>query len=525
MTAKRPPDQVVVFDTTLRDGEQSPGCSMTVPQKLRMARTLADMGADVIEAGFAAASPQDFDAVREVARAVKGATICSLARCHPGDIQAAAAALEPAERKRLHVFIATSPIHRKHKLKLSKAEVLARAVEGVRVARSLVDDVEFSAEDAIRSEPKFLAEVMAAVVAAGATTFNVPDTVGYTTPGEMGRLIVYLRERLPQDSGVVLSAHCHDDLGMAVANSLAAVRAGARQVECTINGIGERAGNCALEELVMALKTRSDYFGVETAIDTRKLYPASRQLAAIIGSFVPSNKAIVGDNAFAHEAGIHQHGMLANRETYEIMRPEDVGISRSTLVLGKHSGRHALADRVRELGFALSDPEMEQLFGRFKALADRKRQVFDADIEALVAGEQRDQGGPWSLDRLHISSGMGEGQLPTAGVAMTGPDGKSIQEAAVGDGPVDAALKAMARATATEFELVGMRVRSVSEGEDAQGEAALTARIGNVPLSGRAVDTDIVAACAQAFLDILNRAQRRQTAPASSLPPRVSAAI
>ncbi|MFW6341214.1 MAG: 2-isopropylmalate synthase [Wenzhouxiangella sp.] len=522
---KHTTDKVIVFDTTLRDGEQSPGCSMTVPQKLRMARTLADMGVDVIEAGFAAASAQDFDAVREVARAVKGPTICSLARCNPGDIQAAAEALAPAENKRLHVFIATSPIHREHKLKMSKAEVLARAVEGVRLARSLVGEVEFSAEDAIRSEPEFLAEVMAAVVAAGATTFNVPDTVGYTTPDEMGRLIAYLRERLPEDSGVVLSAHCHDDLGMAVANSLAAVRAGARQVECTINGIGERAGNCALEEVVMALKTRADYFGAETGIDTRKLYPASRQLAAIIGGFVPPNKAIVGDNAFAHEAGIHQHGMLANRETYEIMRPEDVGISRSTLVLGKHSGRHALADRVRELGFSLSEPEMEQLFGRFKALADRKRQVFDADIEALIAGEQRDQGGPWSLDRLHISSGMGEGQLPTAGVSMTGPDGQTIQEAAVGDGPVDAALKAMARASGTGFELVGMRVRSVSEGEDAQGEAALTARIDGVPLSGRAVDTDIVAACAQAFLDILNRAHRRQTAPVSNLPPRVSAAI
>jgi len=518
-------DKVIIFDTTLRDGEQSPGCSMTVPQKLRMARTLASMGVDVIEAGFAAASPQDFDAVQQVARAVTGATICSLARCNPGDIDAAARALEPAEKKRLHVFIATSPIHMQHKLNMSKAEVLARAVEGVRLARSHVDEVEFSAEDAIRSEPEFLAEVMAAVIEAGATIFNVPDTVGYTTPEEMGRLIAYLKERLPADSPVVLSAHCHDDLGMAVANSLAAVKAGARQVECTINGIGERAGNCALEEVVMALKTRSDYFGAETGIDTRKLYPASRQLAAIIGSFVPANKAIVGDNAFAHEAGIHQHGMLANRETYEIMRPEDVGISRSTLVLGKHSGRHALADRVAELGFALTEPELEQLFGRFKALADRKRQVFDADIEALIAGEQRDQAGPWRLDRLHIASGMGEGHLPTASVSMTGPSGETVQEAAIGDGPVDAALKAMARATGTDFELVGMRVRSISEGEDAQGEAELSARIEGVPLAGRGVDTDIVAACAQAFVEILNRAHRRQTTPAATLPRQVSAAI
>ncbi len=518
-------DRLIIFDTTLRDGEQSPGCSMTVAQKLRMARTLAGMGVDVIEAGFAAASPQDFDAVHEVARAVQGATICSLARCNPGDIDAAARALEPAEKKRLHVFIATSPIHREHKLKMSKAEVLARAVEGVRLARSRVDEVEFSAEDAIRSEPEFLAEVMAAVIEAGATTFNVPDTVGYTTPEEMGRLIAFLRARLPADSPVILSAHCHDDLGMAVANSLAAVKAGARQVECTINGIGERAGNCALEEVVMAIRTRADLFGLSTGIDTRKLYPASRQLAAIIGSFVPANKAIVGDNAFAHEAGIHQHGMLAHRETYEIMRPEDVGISRSTLVLGKHSGRHALADRVRELGFALSETEIEPLFVRFKQLADRKRQVFDADIEALIAGEQSDQAGPWHLDRLHIASGLGEGHLPTASVAMTGPNGQMVQEAAIGDGPVDAALKAMARATATEFELVGMRIRSISEGEDAQGEAELTARIDGVQWSGRGVDTDIVAACARAFIEILNRAQRRQASPAASLPRQVAAAI
>ena len=511
-------DRVVIFDTTLRDGEQSPGCSMSVAQKLRMARTLAELGVDVIEAGFAAASRQDFDAVHQVARSIEGPTICSLARCNNQDIPLAARALAPAKRRRLHVFIATSPIHREHKLGMSRAEVVERAVAGVRLAREFCRDVEFSAEDAIRTEPDFLVEVMNAVIEAGATTINVPDTVGYTTPAEMHRIVSHLREQVDGIERVVISAHCHDDLGMAVANSLAAVEAGARQVECTINGIGERAGNCALEEVVMALKTRHDRFGLETGIDSRRLYPASRQLAAIIGGFVPANKAIVGDNAFAHEAGIHQHGMLANRETYEIMRPEDVGISRSTLVLGKHSGRHALTERVRELGFSLTDTEMEQLFVRFKDLADRKRQVFDADIEALLAGGPGEQGGPWNLVSLHTTSSVGESQLPSAAVALSGPDGLSVREAATGDGPVDAVLKAMARATETEFELVSMRVRSVSEGEDAQGEAALTARIDGMQFAGRGIDTDIVVACAQAFIEILNRASRQTTVQATRTP-------
>ena len=514
-------DQVTIFDTTLRDGEQSPGCSMRVAQKLRLARTLAAMGVDVIEAGFAAASPRDFEAVQDIARTVHGSTICSLARCNNHDIPLAARALAPAARKRLHVFIATSPIHREHKLGMSRAEVLERAVDGVRLAREFCRDVEFSAEDATRTEPEFLAEVMAAVIEAGATTINIPDTVGYTTPEEMGRRIRYLREHVPGIERVVISAHCHDDLGMAVANSLAAVSAGARQVECTLNGIGERAGNCALEEVVMALKTRADHFGCDTGIDTRKLYPASRQLAAIIGSFVPANKAIVGDNAFAHEAGIHQHGMLAHRETYEIMRPEDVGIQRSSLVLGKHSGRHALSERLRELGFSPTDTELESLFVRFKNLADRKREVYDSDLEALIGGELDAHAGPWTLTHLHATSGIGESQLPSAAVALIGPGGAIVREAATGDGPVDAAFKALARATDTPFELLGMRVRSVSEGEDAQGEAELRVRLDESVYSGRGVDTDIVAACAQAFVEIINRASRRARAgaEASASPP------
>ena len=513
-------NRVLIFDTTLRDGEQSPGCSMTVAQKLRMARTLAELGVDIIEAGFAAASPRDFEAIQEVARAVDGPAICSLARCHDNDIAQAARALAPASRKRLHVFIATSPIHREHKLGLSRDQVVERAVAGVRLAREFCRDVEFSAEDAMRTEPEFLVEVMTAVIEAGATTVNIPDTVGYTTPAEMAERVALLRAQVPGIDKVVISAHCHDDLGMAVANSLAAVHAGARQVECTINGIGERAGNCALEEVVMALRTRADHFGVETGIDTRRLYPASRQLAAIIGSFVPANKAIVGDNAFAHEAGIHQHGMLANRETYEIMRPEEVGIHRSTLVLGKHSGRHALAERVSQLGFTLTDVELEQLFVRFKTLADRKRQVFDTDIEALLAGEAGETEMPWRLQSLHTTSSLGEGQIPSAAVALIGADGQSVREAATGDGPVDALLKAMARATRMDFELVSMRVRSVSEGEDAQGEAELNARIDGVLYAGRGVDTDIIAACAQAFLEIINRVSRQQTsrAPAAARP-------
>jgi len=502
-------ERVLIFDTTLRDGEQSPGCSMNVNQKLRLARTLAGLGVDIIEAGFAAASPRDFEAVEQVARQVQGPTICALARCNEKDITLAARALAAAPKRRLHVFIATSPIHRRHKLNMDCKAVLERAVQGVRLAREFSTDVEFSAEDAIRTEPEFLAEVMAAVIAAGATTINVPDTVGYATPDEMGQLIRYLRSEVPGIEQAVISTHCHDDLGMAVANSLAALAAGARQVECTINGIGERAGNCALEEVVMALKTRADLFGLDTAIDTRRLYPASRQLAAVVGSFVPANKAIVGDNAFAHEAGIHQHGMLAHRETYEIMRPEAVGIPQSSLVLGKHSGRHALSQRVRELGFELTEVELEQLFGRFKQLADRKRQIFDADLEALIAGESASRGGPWRLVSLQAASSSGQADLPSAAVALIGPDAQRVCEAATGDGPVDALLKAMARATGVRFELISMRVRSVSEGEDAQGEAELTARIEGVQFAGRGVDTDIVAACAQAFLEILNRAWRQ----------------
>ena len=516
-------DRVTIFDTTLRDGEQSPGCSMTPRQKLRVARMLAALKVDVIEAGFPAASSGAFDAVQAIAGDVSGTKICALARCHPGDIRSAARALAPAADPRLHVFIATSPIHRRSKLKLDCGQVLQRAVAGVRLARTLAADVEFSAEDAVRTEPEFLIDVLAAVIEAGATTVNIPDTVGYTTPQEIGSLFARLRAEVPGIERVTMSAHCHDDLGMAVANSLAAVAAGARQVECTLNGIGERAGNCALEEVVMALRTRADHFRCTTGIDTRKLYPASRLLAGVTGGFLPRNKAIVGDNAFAHEAGIHQHGMLADAGTYEIMKPEDVGIASSQLVLGRHSGRHAVASRAQALGHPLDDAALDDLFVRFKTLADRKKRVFDADLEALIHGVDHAAAGRWQIARMQVSSGIA-GDLATAWVVMSRDDGTTVREAAVGDGPLDATCKAMMRATGIELKLKGLALRSITEGEDAQAEAEIRASWGAQALSGNGLSTDIVAAGAYAFLDILNRVARRQAASAACTPTMARAA-
>jgi 2-isopropylmalate synthase len=378
--------RVRVFDTTLRDGEQAPGFSLDRKAKLRMAHMLEALGVDVLEAGFPQASPDDFAAVAEIATALQGATVCGLARCVPADIERAGHALEGARRSRIHLFLSTSPLHRKHKLGMDKAQVLDTAVAAVERACGLADEVEFSAEDATRTEWDFLAEVFAAVATAGATTLNVPDTVGYTTPAEMAGLFRYLRSHVPGSDKLVFSGHCHDDLGMAVANSLAAVSAGARQLECTINGIGERAGNAALEEVVMALKVRAEYFGVDTRLDTRKLYPASRLLAELTGHGVPRNKAVVGANAFAHESGIHQHGMLRHRGTYEIMRPEDVGIAETRLVLGKHSGRAALRARLVSLGHTPDEASLDAIFASFKALADRKREIDDDDLAALASG-------------------------------------------------------------------------------------------------------------------------------------------
>lgn len=518
------PFEVAIFDTSLRDGEQSPGCSMTATQKLRFAHALAELGADYIEAGFPASSESDLNGCAAIAREVRGAGIATLARCNAGDIEACARALEHAERPRIHVFISTSPLHREHKLGLSRDEVLARAVMGVELARRHVDDVEFSAEDALRTEPEFLAEVCSAAIAAGARTLNIPDTVGYTTPGEIRALFEYLRANVRGAERAVFSAHCHDDLGLAVANSLAAIEGGARQVECTINGIGERAGNCALEELVMALETRRAYYNATTGIDTRRLVPTSRLLTRITGMNVQRNKAIVGANAFAHESGIHQHGMLRHRGTYEILHPEAVGWAKSQMIMGRHSGRAALADRLRELGFALDEAQLNQVFGRFKALTEKKREVFDADLEALALGIDGRSLGGWRLHRLQVSTGVGDGILPTASVELCSPDGDRVTEAATGDGPVHALFAALARGTGRHLDIESYQVSSVTTGEDAQGQASLTARVrdeAGAPeeVTGSGTSTDILEASALAWLDIVNRLHRRRAASAPAHPP------
>ena len=396
-------ERVRIFDTTLRDGEQAPGFSMDRRAKLRMAQMLESLGVDVLEAGFPQASPDDFAAVAQIAGMLTHSTACALARCVPGDIDSAGRALEPARRSRIHLFLSTSPLHREHKLNMSKQQVLDAAVASVERAMQLAHEVEFSAEDAMRTEPEFLVEVFDAAAAAGATTLNAPDTVGYMTPTEIAERFTWLRAHVRGAERAVFSSHCHNDLGLAVANSLAAVGAGARQVECTINGIGERAGNAALEELVMALKVRAPHFGVSTGIDTRKLYPTSRLLTQLTGQGVPRNKAIVGDNAFAHESGIHQHGMLKHRGTYEIMHPQDVGIAETSLVLGKHSGRHALRERLQKLGHTPDDATLDGIFARFKMLADQRRDIHDDDLQALALGQDPDTTGPRSLlDRKSV---------------------------------------------------------------------------------------------------------------------------
>jgi 2-isopropylmalate synthase len=515
------PDRVLIFDTTLRDGEQSPGCSMTAPEKLRFARALAELGVDVIEAGFPAASRGDFDSVTTVAREIGGPIICALARCNAEDIGLAARALAPAARHRIHVFLATSAIHRQYKLNMAQDEILRLAADGVARARELCEDVEFSPEDASRTELEFLAQVVEVAIASGATTVNIPDTVGYTVPDEFAELFRYLRKNVRGIERVRLSVHCHDDLGMAVANSLTAVVAGARQVECTINGIGERAGNCSLEEVVMALKTRAQFFNVETGVHTNRLYPTSRLLSAITAQPIPRNKAVIGENAFAHESGIHQHGMLKHRSTYEIMRPEDVGLSRSHLVLGKHSGRHAFRERVEALGFQLDELELNRIFEEFKALADKKKELFDGDIEALVLRAEGTAAGPWHLSELDIeakSSGSAR-----ASVILTHSNGARVERTASGDGPVDAAFKAIEAATGITVSLRKFEVQAVSEGEDAQGEARVYVEYNHKTYRGASVSTNIVESGTRAFLEVINRIELAQ-AGARSREERAAAA-
>lgn len=507
-------DKLIIFDTTLRDGEQSPGCSMTQSEKLRVAKALAELGVDVIEAGFPAASQGDWDAVHAVAREVRGPIICGLARCEREDIAKVASALAPAEKRRIHVFLATSAIHREFKLNMAKDEIIRRAVEGVKIAREFCDDVEFSPEDASRTEVEFLAQVVEAVIDAGATTVNIPDTVGYTVPHEFAELFRYLRKNVPNIEKARLSVHCHDDLGMAVANSLTAVVSGARQIECTINGIGERAGNCSLEEIVMALRTRETFFNATTNINSQRLYPTSRLVASITGMPIPRNKAVVGENAFAHESGIHQHGMLKHASTYEIMRPQDVGLARSSLVLGKHSGRHALRERVKELGFALEEQEFERVFIEFKALADKKKELFDGDIEALVLRAEGTDTGPWTLAALRTSSEVDGGGKAT--IALLHSDGTRLERSASGDGPVDAAFKAIEDATGIRPALQKFELRSLTEGEDAQGEAVVYVNFNDRSYRGASATTDIVESATRAFLEVINRIEQSQRAQAAA---------
>ncbi|RMH80794.1 MAG: 2-isopropylmalate synthase [Acidobacteria bacterium] len=504
-------EKVYIFDTTLRDGEQAPGFSMTTEEKLQMALQLAKLGVDVIEAGFAAASKGDFEAVNLIAREVKGPVICSLARALNKDIELAGEALRPAERKRVHTFIATSEIHMKYKLRMSPEEVLQRAQKAVQYARSFTDDVEFSCEDATRSQRDFLYKVIEIAIKAGATVINIPDTVGYTVPEEFGDLIEGIRNNVPNIDKAIISVHCHDDLGMAVANSLMAVKHGARQVECTINGIGERAGNASLEEIVMALKVRRDFFGgIYTNVNTRELYKTSRLLCRITGSFVQPNKAIVGDNAFAHESGIHQHGVLTHPLTYEIMSPEDVGFPSTRIVLGKHSGRHALKSKLTQMGYQFSELDIDRIFERFKALADKKKEVYEEDLEAIIYEEFLKAEEEEPVKVLHYQVQTGDKLLPTATVVLS-YRGEERTASATGNGPVDAVIRAIQKALGIQPELLDFSIKALTPNTDAQAEARLVIELEGVRASGRGVDVDIIKASVSGFVDALNRAILRRS--------------
>ncbi len=493
-----------IFDTTLRDGEQSPGASMNLPEKLEVAQALVDLGVDIIEAGFPIASPGDFEAVKQIAQTIRGATICGLARCNEKDIDRAWDALKHAPQSRIHVFLATSAIHREFKLKMTTEEILQRAVTSVQRAASYCDDIEFSPEDACRTEHDFLCRVVEAAIDAGATTINIPDTVGYATPGEIYDRISMLRQRVPNIDKAVISIHCHDDLGMAVANSLAAVQAGAGQIECTINGIGERAGNAALEEVVMAMRTRSDFYDCTTRIDTKRLVPISRLVSTTTGIAVQRNKAIVGRNAFAHEAGIHQDGMLKDRSTYEIMSPEEVGFAKTDLVLGKHSGRAALADRARELGFQLTGEQLQSVFAEFKKLADKKKEIYDGDIVALIGREISDNVDPeWTLVDFEVTSGRN--RKPKVSVTLQHADEQFTEVVEEGDGPIDAAFWAVERITKIETVCKDFRVRSATLGRDAQGEVRIEVEYKGEIYRGIGVSTDTVESTILAILNAVNR--------------------
>ncbi|MHB8173992.1 MAG: 2-isopropylmalate synthase [Nitrospirota bacterium] len=493
---------IKIFDTTLRDGEQSPGCSMNIEEKLMVARQLARMKVDIIEAGFPIASDGDFEAVRRIAQEVNGPVICALARTTEKDIDRAAEAIKPAGRGRIHTFLATSDIHLKFKLKKDRAQALDMAVSAVKRARNYTDDVEFSAEDATRSDIDYLCKVVEAAISAGATTINIPDTVGYAIPQEYSERIKTLFDRVPNIDKAVISVHCHNDLGLAVSNSLAAVISGAGQIECTINGIGERAGNAAMEEIVMALRTREPYFEARTNIVTEEIMAASRLVRNVTGMAVQANKAIVGANAFAHESGIHQDGFLKEKSTYEIMTPESVGLTESTLILGKHSGRHAFRDRLAMLGYSLSEDELNRVFERFKKLADQKKDIFDEDLEALVAEEVFRIPQAYELKKLSVRSGTDT--KPQADIVLA-VDGKEAKMSSTGDGPVDAALRTIAGIIKTQSEMLAYEVKAITGGTDAQGEVVVRLRQDNFTVMGQGSDTDIIVASAKAYINALNK--------------------
>jgi len=504
---------VIIFDTTLRDGEQAPGNSLTAEEKLRLARQLDSLGVDVIEAGFPAASDGDFRSVRDIAVDLRRPIVAALARCVERDIDLAGDSLRGAARPRLHVFISTSDLHLREKLRIDRDEAVEMARAGVRRARSFTDDVEFSAEDASRTDADFLCRIVEAAIAEGATTINLPDTVGYALPSEYAAMFCSVRERVPGADRVTFSAHCHDDLGMAVANSLAAIQAGAGQVECTINGIGERAGNAALEELVMAAVVRPQ-LGFRTNVQTPELYRTSHLLSYLTGVFPQPNKAVVGRNAFAHEAGIHQHGMLRNGQTYEIMRPETVGIPKSTLVLGKHSGRHALEQRFRELGYELDAARLTDIYHQFTALADRKRAILDEDLLALLHDSFHDAPEEYQLVRLEVVCGS----VPaTATVRLLGPWSGERSAQGSGDGPIAAAFTAISEILRRQVEVMSLQVRSVTPGRDSVGQVFLQARVDGKSLSGQGASTDIVEAGARALIHALNKSRHAERLEASAL--------
>jgi len=496
-------EKVIIFDTTLRDGEQAAGGTLNVQEKLEIARQLEKLGADIIEAGFPISSPGDFEAVRLIAKEVHTPIICALARAHPDDIDRAWEAVKKAKHPRIHVFLSASDIHLLYQLKKSREEILETSRDMVARAKKYTDDVEFSPMDASRTEPEYIYQILEAVIDAGATTVNIPDTVGYAIPDEFGGLIEGILKNVPNINRAVVSVHCHNDLGLAVANSLESLKRGARQVECTINGIGERAGNASLEEIVMAINTRKDFFNLTTNVDTRQIYRTSRLVSELTGFLVQPNKAIVGANAFRHESGIHQDGVIKMPITYEIMDPRTVGIPASSLVLGKLSGRHAFKERLSELGYSLSDEDFDRAFSAFKELADKKKKITDRDIESLIAQELRTVSEVYHLDRVQVS--CGDRGIPTAAVRLIAPDGQVLADAALGTGPVDAVYKAINRLVGVPNTLTEFTVKSVTEGIDAIGEVLIRIESEGITYTGRGADTDIIVASGKAYMNALNR--------------------